>query len=182
MPFNIAEWFIRKAEEELVASLAILTVLVFVVSPVGTARALARQIGFVVPFGFVGAYVLGVGALTLINVRALATADPKFNMLDFWLIIYWPFWTIIFAPSASSALLATWFSRATERRGAAIMLAAFLVLILIAIEMVETLDPKGRHSFWPHLGAFAILSAIFFAIAQFARIRGANERFPRRTP
>jgi hypothetical protein len=181
MPF-IAERFIRAAEEELVASLAILLVLVLVISPVATARFLARQVGFVVPFGFIGVYLLGVGALTLINVRALEIADPKFKWLDFWLIIYWPFWTIIFAPSASSALLATWFSRSTEQRGAAMMLGAFFVLILIAIEMVGAFDPNGRHSFWPHLGAFAILSAIFFAIAQVARVRRAKERFPPRTP
>ena len=182
MLFNIAElWFIRAAEEELGASLAILLVLVLVISLVASARVLARQVGFVVPFGFIGAYLSGVGALTLINVRALE-ADPKFNWLDLWLIIYWPFWTIIFAPSASSALLATWFSRATERRGAAMMLGAFLILILIAIEMAGALDPKGRHSFWPHLGAFAILSAIFFAIAQVARVRRAKERFRPRTP
>ena len=115
MPFNIAERFIRAAEEELGASLPIFLVLVLVISLVASARVLARQVGFVVPFGFIGAYLLGVGALTLINVRALEISDPKFNWLDFWLIIYWPFWTIIFAPSASSALLATWFSSATER-------------------------------------------------------------------
>jgi archaellum biogenesis protein FlaJ (TadC family) len=57
-----------------------------------------------------------------------------------------------------------------------------LVLILIAIEMVAALDPKGRYSFWPHLGAFAILSAIFFVIARVARVRRAKERLRPRTP
>ena len=57
--------------QELGASLPILLVLVLVISLVASARVLARQVGFVVPFGFIGAYLLGVGALTLINVRAL---------------------------------------------------------------------------------------------------------------
>jgi hypothetical protein len=133
--------------QELGASLPILLVLVLVIGLVASTRVLARQVGFVVSFGFIGAYLLGVGALTLINVRALEMADPKFNWLDFWLIIYWPLWTIIFARSASFALLATRFSRATEQRGAAMMLGAFLVLILIAIEMVGASIRKDDTAF-----------------------------------
>jgi hypothetical protein len=97
--------------------------------------------------------------------------------------IYWPLWTIFFAPSAVCALLATWFSGATERRDAVLILGVFFVLILIAIEIEWVLDPYiGRYGFWPLLGAFAILSAIFFAIALVARVRRANEGLPHRAP
>jgi hypothetical protein len=41
-----------------------------------------------------------------------------------------------------------------------------LFLILIAIKFLWALDPYiGRYEFWPLLGAFVILSAIFFAVA-----------------
>jgi positive regulator of sigma E activity len=87
---------------------------------------------------------------------------------------------IIFAPSAICALLATWFSGVTDRRDTAMMLGVCLVLILIAIEFLWPLDPYiGRYEFWLLLGAFAILSANFFAIARFARVRPANEHLPR---
>jgi hypothetical protein len=66
------------------------------------------------------------------------------------------------------------------------MLGGCFGLILIAIEIEWVFDPyiiRGRYGFWMYLlGAFAILSTIFFAIAQVARVRRANERLPRRAP
>ena len=161
--------------------LLILLVLVLVVALIASGRLLARDVGFVVPFAFIATYVFGLGALILLNVGAFDMVDPKFReeWLTTWLVIYWPLWTILFAPSAICALLATWFSRATEPRDAAIMLGVYVVLILVAIEIEWVFDPyiiRGRYGFWMYLlGAFAILSAIFLAIAQVARVRRANE-------
>jgi hypothetical protein len=155
-------------------------VLVLVVGLVAGYIGLAIRVGFVVPFALIVAYVLGVGALTLLTIVVFDMGDPKFReeWLKSWLEIYWPLWTIFFAPSAICALLATWFSGATERRDAVMMLGVFLVLILITIEIGSVLDPYiGRYGFWSLLGEFAILSAIFFAIAQVARVR-----MSRRTP
>jgi hypothetical protein len=89
--------------------LLILLVLVLVVALVASARVLARQVGFAVPFAFIATYVLGVGALTLLNVGVFDTADPKFReeWLTSWLVIYWPLYTILFAPSTICALLTT---------------------------------------------------------------------------
>jgi hypothetical protein len=160
-------------------------VLVLVVSFVAGYSGLAVRVGFVVPFAFIVTYPLGVGALTLLNIGVFDMGDPKFRQewLKSWLEIYWPLWTIFFAPSAVCALLATWFSGATERRDAVLILGVFFVLILIAIEIEWVLDPYiGRYGFWPLLGAFAILSAIFFAIALVARVRRANEGLPHRAP
>jgi hypothetical protein len=157
-------------------------VLVLVVGLVAGYSGLTIRVGFVVPFTFIVTYPLGVGALTLLNVGVFDMADPKFRemWMESWLEIYWPLWTIIFAPSAICALLATWFSGVTNRRGTAMMLGVCFVLILIAIESLWALDPYiGRYEFWPLLGAFAILSANFFAIARFAGVRPANEHLPR---
>jgi hypothetical protein len=97
-----------------------LLVLVLVVGLVVGISGLARRVGIVVPFTFIATYALGVGALTLLNIGALDMGDPKFReeWLKAWLEIYWPLWTVFFAPSALCALLATWFSGATERRDA----------------------------------------------------------------
>jgi hypothetical protein len=156
--------------------------LVFAVGLVAGAYVLARHVGFVVPFAFIATYVLGVGALTLFSIGALDMVDPKFRekWVMAWLEIYWPLWTVFFAPSAICALFATWFSRATERRDAATMLGSFLALILMAIEIEWALDRYiGQYGFWTFVVAFAILSAIFLAIARVARMRRTNERLPR---
>ena len=92
--------------------LLMLLVLVLVVSLVASGRLLAGHVGFVVPVAFIATYVFGLGALILLNVGAFDMADPKFReeWLTTWLVIYWPLWTILFAPSAICALLATRFS------------------------------------------------------------------------
>jgi len=63
-----------------------------------------------------------------------------------------------------SALLATWLSRLTKGKEAAVLLGAFLLLILAAIEIAWVLDPYiGRKAPWFLLGAFAFLSTVFVA-------------------
>src|SRR5215471_19445448 len=81
------------------------------------------------------------------------------------------------APSAISALLATWLSRLTKGKEAAVLLGAFLLLILAAIEIAWVLDPYiGRKGRWFLLGAFAFLSIVFVAIAMVARVRRRQDQ------
>jgi len=68
---------------------------------IAAAIILARRVGLVVPFAFVATYALGAG--TFLNVAVFDMADPKFHEL--WmksrLEIYWPLWSVFFAPSAT---------------------------------------------------------------------------------
>jgi hypothetical protein len=148
--------------------------LVLAVGLIAAAVILARRVGLVVPFAFVVTYALGVGAVTFLNVAVFDMVDPKFRELwvKSWLEIYWPLWSVFFAPSAISALLATWLSRLTKGKEAAMLLGAFLLLILTAIEIAWVLDPYiGRRAPWFLLGAFTFLSTVFVAIAMVARVR-----------
>jgi hypothetical protein len=86
--------------------------------------------------------------------------------------IYWPLRSVFFAPSAISALLATWLSSLTKAKGVALLLGVFLLLILAAIEIAWVLNPYiGRKGPWFLLGAFAFLSTVFVAIAMVVRVR-----------
>jgi hypothetical protein len=152
-------------------------VLVLVVGVVAAYSGLTIRVASL-SHSFIVTYPLGVGALTFLNIGVFDIGDPKFRevWLKFWLEVYWPLWTIFFAPSAICALLASWFSGVTQRRDAVVMLGVFFALILITIEIGWVFDPYiGRHGFWPLLGAFVILSAIFFWLALAARARRANE-------
>jgi len=145
--------------------------LVLAIGLIPAAILLARRVGLVVPFAFVATYALGVGAVTFLNVAVFDMADPKFRELwmKSWLEMYWSLWSVYFAPSAISALLATWLSRLTKGKEAAVLLGAFLLLILAAID-AWVLDPYiGRKGPWFLLGAFAFLSTVFLAIAMVAR-------------
>jgi hypothetical protein len=64
--------------------------------------------GLAIAAGFVAAYVLLMGALTYFNVVALGLIDGKFYNapLQAWLEIYWPLWSIFYAPAAVAGLLA----------------------------------------------------------------------------
>jgi len=153
--------------------------LVLAVGLIAAAIILARRVGLVVPFAFVATYALGVGAVTFLNVAVFDMADPKFRELwiKSWLEIYWPLWSAFFAPSAIFALLATWLSRLTKGKEAAVLLGAFLLLILAAIEIAWVLDPYiGRKGPWFPLGAFAFLSTVFVAIAMVARVRRRQDQ------
>ena len=152
--------------------------LVLAVGLIAAAIILARRVGLVVPFAFVATYALGVGAVTFLNVAVFDMADPKFRELwiKSWLEIYWPLWSAFFAPSAIFALLATWLSRLTKGKEAAVLLGAFLLLILAAID-AWVLDPYiGRKGPWFPLGAFAFLSTVFVAIAMVARVRRRQDQ------
>ena len=153
--------------------------LVLAVGLIAAAVILATRVGLVVPFAFVATYALGVGAVTFLNVAVFDMVDPKFRELwvKSWLEIYWPLWSVFFTPSAISALLATWLSRLTKGKAAAVLLGAFLLLILAAIEIAWVLDPYiGRKAPWFLLGAFAFLSTVFVAIAMVARIRPQKDQ------
>jgi hypothetical protein len=76
--------------------------------------------------------------------------------------IYWPLRSVFFAPSAISALLATWLSSLTKAKGVAPLLGVFLPLILAAIEIAWVLDPYI---------AFAFLSKVIVAIAMVVGVR-----------
>ena len=146
--------------------------LVLAVGLIAAAIILARRVGLVVPFAFVATYALGVGAVTFLNVTVFDMVDPKFHELRMksWLEIYWPLWSVFFAPSAICALLATWLSRLTKGKEAAVLLGTFLLLILAAMEIAWVLDPYiGRKGPWFLLGAFACLGTVFLAIAMVAR-------------
>src|SRR5215831_4098327 len=146
--------------------------LVLAVGLIAAAIILARRVGLVVLFAFVATYALSVG--TFLNVAVFDMADPKFRELwmKSWLEIYWPLWSVFFAPSAISALLATWLSRLTKGNAAAVLLGAFLLVILAAIEIAWVLDPYiGREGPWFLLGAFTFLSTVFVAITMVARVR-----------
>ena len=139
---------------------------------IAAAIILARRVGLVVLFAFVATYALSVG--TFLNVAVFDMADAKFRELwmKFRLEIYWPLWSDFFAPSAISALLATWLSRLTKGNAAAVLLGAFLLVILAAIEIAWVLDPYiGREGPWFLLGAFTFLSTVFVAITMVARVR-----------
>jgi len=153
--------------------------LVLAVGLIAAAVILATRVGLVVPFAFVATYALGVGAVTFLNVAVFDMVDPKFRELwvKSWLEIYWPLWSVFFTPSAISALLATWLSRLTKGKAAAVLLGAFLLLILAAIEIAWVLDPYiGRRAPWFLLGAFAFLSTVFVAIAMVARVRPQKDQ------
>jgi len=153
--------------------------LVLAVGLIAAAIILARRVGLVVPFAFVATYALGVGAVTFLNVAVFDMADPKFRELwiKSWLEIYWPLWSAFFAPSAIFALLATWLSRLTKGKEAAVLLGTFLLLILAAMEIAWVLDPYiGRKGPWFPLGAFAFLSTVFVAIAMVARVRRRQDQ------
>jgi len=146
--------------------------LVLAIGLIPAAILLARRVGLVVPFAFVATYALGVGAVTFLNVTVFDMVDPKFHELRMksWLEIYWPLWSVFFAPSAICALLATWLSRLTKGKEAAVLLGTFLLLILAAMEIAWVLDPYiGRKGPWFLLGAFACLGTVFLAIAMVAR-------------
>jgi hypothetical protein len=147
--------------------------LILAIGAVGAAFVLAKRAGVVVPFAFIAVYVMAVGAVTFINISVFHLADSKFGAMwvEPWLF-YWPLWTVFFAPSAISALLACWFSRPSRRRDATVLLAAFLFLILVAIEIGWALD--GGLFFL--VGAFVLLTVLFLAMAYWKR------RQPRHRP
>jgi hypothetical protein len=104
-----------------------------------------------------------VGAITFINIGVFHLVDPKFREMWVkpWLELFWPLWTIFFAPSAISALLACWFSRPSTWRNATALLGVYLFLMLVAIEIAWALDVQ----FLFLVGEFALLSMIFLTIA-----------------
>jgi hypothetical protein len=147
--------------------------LVFAAGAVAAACLLAKRVGLVVPFAFIAAYVVAVGAITFVNIGVFDMADPKFRnaWVESWLALYWPLWTALFAPAAISALLSCWFSRPLTREDAMALLGVCLLLILVAIEVGWALDRYA--GFWFLVGEFALLTAIFFGMACVKRaVRG----------
>jgi hypothetical protein len=141
----------------------VLFLLFAVLGTVGAACVLAKRVGVIVPFAFVATYVLAVGAILFINIGVFHIVDPKFRemWIEPWLRMYWPLWTVFYAPSAMLALLACWYSRPLLPRHATVLLGFYLFLILVAIEIAFVLDAQPLFN----VGEFALLSVIFLAIA-----------------
>jgi hypothetical protein len=115
---------------------------------------------------FLFAYILAIGALTYVNVVVFKVADVKFltNPFRAWLEIYWPIWTVFYAPAAVAALLAAWFS-GLQGRALSLLLGSFLTLICIVMGPAHFFDVGGRTLL---IGLF-LLAIIYVAIAQMCR-------------
>jgi hypothetical protein len=152
--------------------------LILAMAGFGAAAALAKRVGVLVPSAFVVAYVLGVGAILLVNIGVLQHVDPKFrvNWVSAWRDLFWPLWTIFYSPTAASALLACWFSRPSTRKSAISLLGLYLILILVAIQIAWVIDANLSYV----LGAFVLLGAIFFAMAGWKR--AANSALDNSSP
>jgi hypothetical protein len=123
-------------------------------------------IAFAIACGFLAAYVLAVGALIYVNVVVFGLGDSKFShaLVQAWLEVYWPLWTIVYSPAAATALLAAWYSR-LPLRNVWVLLGLFLALIAVAMEVAFVYDV--------HLlvivGELTLLTVIFFLIARMCR-------------
>ena len=150
--------------------------LILAIGAVGAASVLAKRVGPVVPFAFIAAYVLAVGAITFINIGVFDMVDPKFRgvWVKYWLDLDWPLGTILFAPSGISALLACWFSHPLTRRDATALLGVYLFLILVTIGATSALGGLGV---WFLVGELALLSTIFFATAYVKRLAKGEQHY-----
>jgi hypothetical protein len=148
-----------------------IALLILTIATVGPACLLATRVGPVVPFAFVAAYVLVVGAITFINIDVVVHPEWRQSWVGSWLEVWWPLWTVFFTPSAISALLACWFSRPLTRRDATALLGVYLLLILVMVGAAWALDLyDGEQGFRFLIGQFAVLSTIFFATAYRKRV------------
>jgi len=147
---------------------------------------LAKRAGPLVPFAFIAAYVLAMGASTFISIRVFDMVDPKFRAVwvKYWLDLAWPGETIAFAPSAICALLACWFSRPLTQRDATALLGVYLFLIIfVPIGVKWALGPYIGQGLWFLVGVVALLSTIFFAMARhFSGSSEARSCFNRSSP
>jgi len=132
---------------------------------------LYSDFGLAVPIAFLAAYAATVGAVSFVNIAAFDLIDSKFReaWVSAWLQIYWPLWTVFFSPAAVTALLACWYSRVSGS-GAAKLLGAFLLIIIIAMEVTVLMDRHiARYFPWWLLGELATLTAVFFWAAHTCR-------------
>ena len=107
---------------------------------------------------FVVTYVLGEGAVLLMNIGVFGLVDAKFSVswAGVWLEIFWPLWTTFFAPNAISAFFACW----------------FLLLILFAVQIGWLIDAGPAYL----ISVFVVLSAPFFAITGWNRATNGARR------
>jgi hypothetical protein len=154
-----------------------LSILALVIGVVDPACLLTTRVGPIVPFAFIAAYVLALGAISFVIIGVFGMVDVMFRAawVSAWLELDWPLWTILFAPSAISALLACWFSRPSVRRDAAMLLGVYLLLILAAMGAVGVLAHVGIRGPWFLVGGLALLSSIFFAMALVKRAAQGHE-------
>jgi hypothetical protein len=139
---------------------------------------LAKRARPLVPFAFIAAYVLAMGASTFISIRVFDMVDPKFRAVwvKYWLDLAWPGETIAFAPSAICALLPCWFSRPLTQRDATALLGVYLFLIIfVPIGVKWALGPYIGQGLWFLVGVVALLSTIFFAMAYVKRIAKSEQ-------
>jgi hypothetical protein len=116
---------------------------------------------------FIAAYILTIGVLTFVNVVVFRFADAKFLSASFraWWEIYWPLWTIFYAPAAIAALLAAW-SSGLQGRATSLLLCLFLALIVVAMEPSYLYDAQGPQL----LIELLLLAGIFVVVAQVCRV------------
>jgi hypothetical protein len=88
--------------------------------------------------GFLAAYVLAVGALMYANTAWFGLGDVKFGA-DGWQL-YWPLWSLFYAPVAFAALVAALCSGVAPRSKKAGLLWASFILILASMEVSFALD------------------------------------------
>lgn len=133
---------------------------------------LAQSVGVLAPFVFAVTYVLGLGAVLLMNIGVFGLVDAKFSVswAGVWLEIFWPLWATSFAPNAISALFACWFSRPPTRTDAIRLLSLYLLLILFAVQSGWLIDAGPAYL----ISVFVVPSATFFAIAGWNRANGAR--------
>jgi hypothetical protein len=78
-----------------------------------------------------------VGALCYVDLIVL-DKGRAYGHPSTWLDVDWPILSVIFAPAAAAALLATWWSKQSPRDAVA-LLARFLALILVVVEAMVIL-------------------------------------------
>jgi hypothetical protein len=147
--------------------------LVLAICALCVAGLLAKRLGPFVPFAFIAAYILAVGAILFVNIGVFHMVDPKFHhhWVNAWLEFYWPLWTTFFAPSAIFALVACWFSRPLNPRDAAALLGVYLLLVLFMLEVAWALDLRLASV----VGEF-VLGAIFMGAAYWKRTLNVEDR------
>jgi hypothetical protein len=153
-----------------------IALLILAIGVVGPAYLLAKRVGPIVPFAFIAAYVLAVGAFTFIGIAAFDMIDVKFRQapLSAWLEVSWPAATVLYVPSVISALLACWFSRPSTRRDATALLGVYLFLIVVAMWAARAIS--SAVGFWFLL---ALPSTIFFAMALVKRVAQGRHQISR---
>ena len=128
----------------------------------------------IVPFAFILAFILSVGAILFVNFGLFDMMDSKFreHWISAWFQIFWPLMTAFHAPSATAALLSCWYASPPTSLDAIKLLGLYLLLILVGIEVALILDAGGLYLFATE---FVVLSVIFLGLAHWRRMIGLRQ-------